>query len=241
MKDRARSGFALMVVVAVVLGVLIGTRNVQAPLKGRSDLTTGGSAEPATTPEGILSTARQASPAATSEGHTQPTTTLAGGTRTGIEAGTGTGTATGVPEKGQTTTQPAAAGTTGDDPGAATADTAGEGFFSEYRLERSRARSRNIELLQEVVADEKTSEEARTAASMQLVDLSKKTEAEAEAEALIRARGYRDALVFVRGGACDVVVSGPELTRSDAEQIGDIVARCLGLDLANITIIERGD
>lgn len=210
MKDRARSGFALMVVIAVVLGVLIGTRNVGSPVADtQAQLTTDDQARP-------------------------------------VAAG-GTGTS-----KGETPAGTAASSTPADElgarstsGGAATQDqipeATGEDFFAEYRLERTRTRSKNIEMLQQIVADENTSEEARAAASSELVDLSKRTEAEAEAEALIRARGYKDALVFVRGDACDVVVSGPELTRADAEQIGDIVARCLGVDLANITIIERTD
>lgn len=211
----------MMVVIAVVLGVLIGTRNVQAPLESGIDLAAGGDAQPATA-------AGDGSPAATQAGRA-----------TGVQSQTQAEART--PAPAQALTQRAATGPAGNGEVAAGADIMGEDFFSEYRLERSRARSRNIELLQQVIADEKTSEEARAAASTQLVDLSKKTEAEAEAEALIRARGYKDALVFVRGDTCDVVVSGPELTRSDAEQIGDIVARCLGLELANITIIERGD
>lgn len=226
MKDRARSGFALMVVIAVVLGVLIGTRNVQAPLEKRIDLAAGRDAQPAATASG--GSASGGSLAAT---HADP--------GTGVQSETQAGTAT--PTPAQTPTQRAGTAPTENGTTVAGADVTGEDFFSEYRLERSRARSRDIELLRQIIADERASEEARAAASTQLVDLSKKTEAEAETEALIRARGYKDALVFVRGDTCDVVVSGPELTRSDAEQIGDIVARCLGLELANITIIERRD
>lgn len=190
MKDRARSGFALMVVIAVVLGILIGTRNMGPGPNDTAQLAAAGTN-------------------ATQEGKA-------------------------TPETKPTATTPATTTATID-----TGDAAGD-FFAEYRLERSRARSRNVETLRQVLADEEASEEARAAASMQLVDLSKKTEAEAEAEALIRARGYKDALVFVRGDTCDVVVSGPELTQADAEQIGDIAARCLGVDLAKITIVERG-
>ncbi len=116
----------------------------------------------------------------------------------------------------------------------------GSDIFEALRLERSKTRSRSMETLEMVARDTGLSDEARAAAGMQLVDLSKRTEAEAEAEALIRARGYEDALIFVRGDACDVVISGPELSKADAEQIGDIAARCLGVDLANITIVERG-
>ncbi len=64
---------------------------------------------------------------------------------------------------------------------------------------------------------------------------------ETNAEALIKARGFEDALVFVRGDSCDVVIAGKELTKTEAEQIGDIVARSLGVDLRNITIVEQGD
>ncbi|MDI6637556.1 MAG: SpoIIIAH-like family protein [Bacillota bacterium] len=227
MKDRVRSGFALMVVIAVVLGVLIGTRNVQAPLEKRIDLAADGDAQPAATGSG--GAASGGPPAAT---HAGPGTEVQSQT----QAGTATPTPAQTPP-----TQRAATAPTGNGATMAGADVTGEDFFSQYRLERSRARSRNIELLRQIIADERASEEARAAASTQLVDLSKKSEAEAEAEALICARGYKDALVFVRGDTCDVVVSGPELTRFDAEQIGDIVARCLGLELANITIIERGD
>jgi stage III sporulation protein AH len=127
------------------------------------------------------------------------------------------------------------------------ADSGGESSGGEsdmldsLRLERSKTRSRNIESLEMVARDSSLSEEARTAASMQLLDLSKRTEAEADAEALIRTRGFKDALVFVRGDTCDVVIAGKELTKTDAEQIGDIAAKCLGVELANITIIEQGD
>jgi len=190
MKDRARSGFALMVVIAVVLGILIGTRNMGP---GPND-----AAQPAAAGTNVTQRGK-ATP------QTKPTATTAATTTTTSDTG----------------------------------DTAGD-FFAEYRLERSRARSRNVETLRQILADEEASDQARAAASMQLVDLSKRTEAEAEAEALIRARGYKDALVFVREDTCDVVVSGPELTRADAEQIGDITARCLGVELDRITIVERG-
>lgn len=117
----------------------------------------------------------------------------------------------------------------------------GSDILDSLRLERSRTRSRNIESLEMVTRDSSLSDEARTAASMQLLDLSKRTEREADAEALIKARGFKDALVFVRGDTCDVVIAGKELTKTDAEQIGDIAARCLGVELANITIIEQGE
>lgn len=188
MQDRARAGFALTVVIAVVLGALIGMRNMRVKQdEGLFSVT------------GILDAQQEPDVA-------DDLALEAGSFDSGIEL-------------------------------------SGEGsdILDSLRLERSRTRSRNLESLEMVARDSGLSEEARTAASMQLLDLSKRTEAEAEAEALIKARGYKDALVFVRGDTCDVVISGRELSQADAEQIGDIAARCLGVELANITIIEQSE
>jgi hypothetical protein len=185
-QDRARAGFALMVVIAVVLGILIGTRN-----------------------SGVM--------------HDEGLFSMSG--------------ILNVRQDVNSPDEPA--------PGMNSADlgtelSEGSDTLDLLRLERSKTRSKNIESLETVARDSSLSQEARTAASIQLLDLSKRTEQEADAEALIKARGFKDALVFVRGDSCDVVISGKELTKTDAEQIGDIAARCLGVDLANITIIEQG-
>ncbi len=188
MQDRARAGFALMVVIAVVLGVLIGTRNIRV----KQD-------------EGLFSVSKilDVSHDANSQGESASEMDF-------VDFG---GEALG----------------------------GGSDILDSLRLERNKTRSKNVESLETVARDSGLSEEARTAAGMQLLDLSKRTEREADAEALIKARGFKDALVFVRGDTCDVVIAGKELTKADAEQIGDIAARCLGVDLANITIIEQGD
>ncbi|HHX26359.1 MAG TPA: SpoIIIAH-like family protein [Firmicutes bacterium] len=188
MQDRARAGFALMVVIAVVLGVLIGTRNIGV----KQD-------------EGLFSVSKilDVSHDANSQGESASEMDF-------VDFG---GEALG----------------------------GGSDILDSLRLERNKTRSKNVESLETVARDSGLSEEARTAAGMQLLDLSKRTEREADAEALIKARGFKDALVFVRGDTCDVVIAGKELTKADAEQIGDIAARCLGVDLANITIIEQGD
>jgi len=187
MRDRARAGFALMVVIAVVLGVLVGMKNVAV----KQD-------------EGLLSVSE-----------------ISGAWKEPMSQDDST------PEMAY------------QDSSIKLSDEEGD-ILDSLRLERSKTRSRNIESLEMIARDSGLSDEARTAASMQLLDLSKRMEAEAEAEALIKARGYKDALVFVRGDTCDVVISGKELSKTDAEQIGDIAARCLGVDLANITIIEQG-
>ena len=133
MRDRARAGFALMVVIAIVLGALIGIRNSGI----RQD-------------EGLFSMSDII----------------------GVE------------------TEPDLLSELQQDEGS--------GIFDALRLERSKTRSKSIETLETVARDTGLSDEARAAAGMQLVDLSIRTEAEAEAEALIRARGYKDVWFSLR-------------------------------------------
>lgn len=188
MQDRARAGFALMVVIAVLLGVLIGTRNI----RGEQD-------------EGMFSMSGLlwVSDDAASEEVMAREADYSDLEGESIWGGSDT--------------------------------------LDSLRFEREKIRSKQAETLEMIARDLSLSEEARTAAGMQLLDLSRRTEMETNAEALIKARGFEDALVFVRGDSCDVVIAGKELTKTEAEQIGDIVARSLGVDLRNITIVEQGD
>ncbi|NLS45184.1 MAG: SpoIIIAH-like family protein [Firmicutes bacterium] len=187
MGNRTRAGFALMVVIAVILGIFIGVRNVGMQQN-----------------EGLYSVGEILD--------------------TGMES-----------DKLSTGQSPEVSF---EDPMGETSEEWTDSLDA-LRMERSRTRSRNIEALEAMAGNLDLSEEARAAAGIQLLDISKRTEAELEAEALIRARGYKDALVFTKGDSCDVVISGEVLGKADAEQIGDIIARYLGVELANITIIER--
>jgi hypothetical protein len=148
-QDRARAGFALMVVIAVLLGVLIGTRNI----RGEQD-------------EGMFSMSGLlwVSDDAASEEVMAREADYSDLEGESIWGGSDT--------------------------------------LDSLRFEREQTRSTQAETL-ELIA--------------------------------------RDALVFVRGDSCDVVIAGKELTKTEAEQIGDIVARSLGVDLRNITIVEQGD
>ncbi|HHT42475.1 MAG TPA: SpoIIIAH-like family protein [Firmicutes bacterium] len=110
--------------------------------------------------------------------------------------------------------------------------------FSEYKLERERMRSRQIELLQNVAYDLHTQGERREEAQIQLQQLIDRITRETEIENLLKAKGYLDALVLLDTEAVTVVVP-VTLTRDEAARIGELVQRLTGLGLEKITIVDE--
>lgn len=110
--------------------------------------------------------------------------------------------------------------------------------FSEYRMERERVRSRQMELLQNIAADAAVDAEARVAAQAELQELLATAAREAEIENLLRAKGYIDGVAVLDQGSAIVVVPAT-LTREEAAQIGDLVNRLTGIRLEHITIVDE--
>ncbi|MDI3317444.1 MAG: SpoIIIAH-like family protein [Bacillota bacterium] len=118
------------------------------------------------------------------------------------------------------------------------ASSAQEAFWSDARLSRDRDRSRQIDLLQTLADDPNASAQGRDQARQELVALSQAATEESEAEALVKARGFRDALVYVFPRAAEVIVASERpLTRAQAAAIGDVVAQVTGLGYDRIRIL----
>lgn len=110
--------------------------------------------------------------------------------------------------------------------------------FSEYKLERERMRSRQVELLQNLAYDPHTESERKEQAQTDLQKLIEKITRETEIENLMKAKGYLDALVLLDQEAITVVVP-VTLTREEAARIGELVNRLTGIRLERITIVDE--
>ncbi|HWQ62199.1 MAG TPA: SpoIIIAH-like family protein, partial [Negativicutes bacterium] len=86
-----------------------------------------------------------------------------------------------------------------------TAAPAASDFFTEYRLERDKVRSERTDLLREILRGAKT-DEARQKAQEAVLRLALEKQRESEMENLIKARGFADALVFIRDDTVSAVV-----------------------------------
>lgn len=121
-------------------------------------------------------------------------------------------------------------------------DSGGSDYFVEYRMERERARGMEMETMREVLASTNTDEEVRKTAHERLLRLSNSISKEMELENLIRAKGFRDAAVFLDGHTVTVVVQEGETPATEEDHAGivEMVAKNTGVDGDNIIIITRG-
>lgn len=112
-------------------------------------------------------------------------------------------------------------------------------FFVEYRLERDRTRSQQVDLLREIVNNQNSSESAKKEAQSRLLALSQAIETEMKLENLIRAENFKDSVVFVQDKSATVIVQIPMLTAMDRQKITSITSRITGLDEQNVVIIPK--
>jgi stage III sporulation protein AH len=109
-------------------------------------------------------------------------------------------------------------------------------FFVEFRLERERVRSQQVEQLRELIENAKIDEATRNLATARWLTLTERMGREVDAENLVRARGFADALVVLKDDGATVIVRAPELTPLDAARIADIVIRTAGVRPESISI-----
>lgn len=126
-----------------------------------------------------------------------------------------------------------------EDMGNEAVKTAGASFFSEYRIEREKNRSKEVEMWQDVINSEKAEENFKNMAQQELVKIVTLTDKEMLIENLIVAKGFNDALVFLTDDSATVIVEAKELTPSNIAQIQDIVIRKTKLEPKNIKIMKK--
>ncbi len=145
----------------------------------------------------------------------------------------------GAPPAGQTS-PPGADGKDASEVAATVAAPAGTDTadaFSEYRLERDKARSAQIELLRGAAQDDRLSEERRAQLADELLQLLKKGEQEVQAETLLAARGFPQAVVVLTKGGATVIVPGI-LTQEGAARVGELISRVCSVSPESISIMD---
>ncbi len=109
-------------------------------------------------------------------------------------------------------------------------------FFTEYRMNREKTRSKNIEALENITTDPNIDKELLEEAINEMVLLVQTSEQEMIIENLIKAKGFSDAIIFIHADKANVIVKADSLQGSEAIQIQDIVSRELEIELSNIVI-----
>lgn len=114
--------------------------------------------------------------------------------------------------------------------------TVGVGIVSEAKVTREQTRSKNKEILMELVESTSITEEQKQSAVDAMVSMTDVAERELAAETLLMAQGFDEAVVSITDDSADVVVSSAQVSDAERAQIEDIVKRKTGIEAANITI-----
>lgn len=110
-------------------------------------------------------------------------------------------------------------------------------FFIEYRFERENIRKKEVEYIREIVDNPQSDPEIKKEAQAQLLELTTNMEKELGIEGLLKAKGFKDAIVILHQDLVNVIVGKKELAPEEVAQILDIVKRESGKAADNIKII----
>lgn len=111
--------------------------------------------------------------------------------------------------------------------------------FVEYRLERDRTRSQQIDLFREIVNNQNSPEETRKEAQRQLLAITQALDTEMKLETLIKAENFKDAVVFVQDKNVTVIVETPVLTAMDKNRLTDLAVRVTGFTRESVVVIAK--
>ena len=109
-------------------------------------------------------------------------------------------------------------------------------YAAEMKLNREQIRSKNKEVLLEIVNNTAIAENLKQDAVNKMVAMTDIAEREAAAEMLLEAKGFTDVVVSITDDNCDVVLNMGEVTDSKRAQVEDIVKRKTNVAAEKIVI-----
>lgn len=126
-----------------------------------------------------------------------------------------------------------------DKDAAATNNQAAVGYFIDVKLGRENQRTIDKQTLTELINNKNTSKEAKKKAEDQYLNLVNFSEKEMIVEALIKAKGFEDAVVFLTLDSVNVTVKAKEIKAEQVNQIKNIVCNESGLPASKVMIQNR--
>jgi len=114
-----------------------------------------------------------------------------------------------------------------------------DSFFSEYKMERDRKRSEQVEILREIVNNPNSSAQMRLEAQQKLIKISDSLEKESKLENALVAKGFQEAVAVIQQGSVMVFVPSSGLRQDEVAQISDIVVKIAGCKPEEVVIVPK--
>ena len=109
-------------------------------------------------------------------------------------------------------------------------------FFVQAKLDREQSRSRQKEILMDLINNPNIDQVTRATTADAMLNIQRRIEKESATEALIEAKGFREVFVRIGDNTVDVVVSKEVLSDAEVAQIEDIVKAKTGMETEQIRI-----
>lgn len=116
------------------------------------------------------------------------------------------------------------------------ASTESEECVAQVKLGREQVRSKNKEALQKIIDDAEVSEAEKKSAVDAMVKLTENAQMEEDAQMMLEAKGFKNAVVSLSDECCDVIVGKDDVTDEKRAQIEDIIKRKTNIGASNIVI-----
>ncbi len=111
-------------------------------------------------------------------------------------------------------------------------------YFEECRLNKQQTRDEALELLKVVATSSESAADTKEKANADMVNLANITEVEGTIEGLIKAKGFKDCMVYITDESVNVVVATEGLSTEQAAQINEIVISESGKVASAVKIVE---
>ena len=109
-------------------------------------------------------------------------------------------------------------------------------FFVQAKLDREQARSRERELLTDMINSTSLEKDKKAACADALLTIQNRIEKESATESMIEAKGFGEVYVRIDDTTVDIIVNQNALSDAETAQIEDIVTRKTGMSIDQIRI-----
>lgn len=110
-------------------------------------------------------------------------------------------------------------------------------YFDEARQKRTAAREEALSIIQEVLDSAQASAQDKAEATQKATAIAENVLQESNIENLIIAKGFGDAVVYINGDRCSVVVKAADLQQAESLQILQIVVSQSSVEADQVQIV----
>lgn len=111
-------------------------------------------------------------------------------------------------------------------------------YFDEAKLTRQKNRDEAVELLNDIIDNEKVDNQTKEKAVVDMTNIASTVETEGKIENLLKAKGFSECVALCSGEGVNIMVATDGLSEKEVSQIKDIVISETNVKASSIKIIE---